>query len=156
MEKKSLLKVGDTVLDFKLKDQEGKEIQLSDLKGKRILLSFHPLAWTSICAKQMQSLEENYKVFNDLNTVPLGISVDPVPSKTAWAKDLGVQNVRLLSDFWPHGRLSAELGIFLDEPGFSARTNIILDEDHKVAFIKVYETGKLPDINEIIDFLKAM
>ena len=40
------------------------------------LLSFHPLAWTEVCAKQMQSLEANFEAFQSLNTVPLGLSVD--------------------------------------------------------------------------------
>ena len=150
------IKVGDKIPEFVLNDQDEKEICLSDLKGKRVLLSFHPLAWTSICAKQMQSLEENKKVFEDLNTVPLGISVDPVPSKSAWAKDIGVEDVRLLSDFWPHGGLSKKLGLFFDDKGFSMRANIIIDENQNVVFIKIYETGQLPDIDEIINFLKAM
>ena len=41
-------KVGDEAKDFTLKDQNGNEIKLSDFKGKKALLSFHPLAWTSV------------------------------------------------------------------------------------------------------------
>lgn len=52
------VKIGDKAKDFTLKDQDGKELHLSDLKGKRVLLSFHPLAWTSVCADQMKSLEK--------------------------------------------------------------------------------------------------
>lgn len=73
------IKVGDKAKDFTLKDQNGKELRLSELKGKKVLLSFHPLAWTSVCSKQMQSLEKNQAIFNKLNTVALGMSVDTVP-----------------------------------------------------------------------------
>jgi len=59
-------KVGDQAEDFTLKDQNEKEFKLSQSKGKRVLLSFHPLAWTSVCAKQMQSLEANKEVFDSL------------------------------------------------------------------------------------------
>ncbi|WP_049890949.1 redoxin domain-containing protein [Methanohalobium evestigatum] len=69
--------------DFTLKDQNDEKYTLSDFKNQKILLSFHPLAWTVVCAKHMQLLENNYKQFKDLNTTPLGISVDPVPSKNA-------------------------------------------------------------------------
>jgi len=72
---------GEIAPDFVLKDQNGKDFTLSELKGRRVLLLFHPLAWTEICALQMQSLEENKGVFESLNTVPVGLSVDPVPSK---------------------------------------------------------------------------
>ena len=156
MNEKKVIKVGDKAPDFVLNDQDGNEVRLSDFKGKRVLLSFHPLAWTSICAQQMQSLEAHKKIFKELNTVPLGMSVDTVPSKTAWAKDLGIEDIRLLSDFWPHGGLSKELGIFLDEKGFSSRVNIVIDEDQNVVFVRIYPTGQLPDINEIIDFLKSL
>src|SRR5574341_283185 len=121
------VKVKEKARDFKLKDQNGKEIHLSDLKGKKVLLSFHPLAWTSVCAEQMKSLEENHGRFEGLNTVALGISVDTVPSKKAWAESLGIRNTSLLSDFWPHGEIAKLYGIFREKEGFSERSNIILD-----------------------------
>ena len=80
-----MIKKGEKASNFTLKDQNGKDIQLTDFKGKRVLLSFHQLAWTSVCAKQMLSLEKNWEKFKKLKVVALGISVDPVPSKAAWA-----------------------------------------------------------------------
>ena len=50
------VKTGDKAKDFSLRDQNGKEIRLSDPRGRKVLLSFHPLAWISICAEQMKSL----------------------------------------------------------------------------------------------------
>lgn len=150
-----MIKLGDNIPNFVLKDQHNKELNISDLKGKKVILSFHPLAWTGVCTKQMKSLEENKKRFDELNTIAIGISVDPVPSKHAWAKDMGVKETRLLSDFWPHGELANKLGIFRNKDGFSERANIIIDENQKVIFIKVYEISQLPDIEEIINFLKG-
>ena len=46
------VKKGKVVKDLGLKDQDGEEFRLADCKGKRVLLSFHPLAWTSICASR--------------------------------------------------------------------------------------------------------
>ena len=137
-----------------LKDQHNKELQLSKLKGKKVLLSFHPLAWTKVCAQQMKSLEKNLKAFTDLNTIALGLSVDTVPSKHAWAKNLEIRNTKLLSDFWPHGAVAKKLGIFREKEGFSERANIIIDEEQKVLFVKVYDIPQLPDIEEIIGYLK--
>ena len=77
------VEIGDLVADFVLNDNRGKEVRLSELKGKKALLSFHPLAWTSVCADQMKSLEENLKEFEKSNTVALGLSVDSVPCKNA-------------------------------------------------------------------------
>ncbi len=149
------ISVGDDAPGFTLKDQHNKELALSELKGKKVLLSFHPLAWTGICAKQMKSLEDYKAVFDKLNVVALGVSVDTVPSKQAWAKELGITETRLLSDFWPHGEVAKKYGIFIEDKGFSARANIIVDEDQKVVFFKAYAIAQLPDIDEIYDFLKS-
>ena len=148
-------KAGDKAPDFKLNDHNGKEFRLSDFKGKRILLSFHPLAWTSVCAKQMKSLEENWKTFDELNTIAVGIGVDSSPSKKAWAESLNINHTRLLADFWPHGKVAELFGIFRDEDGISERANIIIDEDQNIGYVKIYEISKLPDIGEIITILKS-
>jgi peroxiredoxin len=154
MEEKKVIKVGDRAPDFTLKDQHNKEMRLSEFRGKKILLSFHPLAWTKVCARQMQSLEKNKEVFDKLNTVTFGMSVDTIPSKHAWARELGIKETRLLSDFWPHGEVAKLYGLFIDEKGISERANIIVDEEQKVIFVKVYDIPQLPDIDEIIYFLK--
>lgn len=149
-------KVGDKAPDFVLYDQHKKEFRLAEFKDKRVLLSFHPLAWTSVCAQQMQSLERHWNDFRDLNTVAVGVNVDSIPSKKAWADFIGVQSTRLLSDFWPHGDIAKLYGIFRNEEGFSERANIIINEEGKIEFIKVYEIGELPDIREILTFLKKL
>jgi peroxiredoxin len=150
------VKIGQKAKDFALKDQNSQEIKLSQFGGKRVILSFHPLAWTEVCAKQMKSLEKNKKVLDSLNVIALGISVDTVPSKQAWAKSLDIKNTSLLSDFWPHGEVAKLYGIFREKNGFSERANIIVDESQKIVFFKVYEISQLPDMKEIIDFLKKL
>jgi len=146
--------VGATAPDFALKDNRGEVVQLSSFKGKKVLLSWHPLAWTKVCAEQMKALEANLAEFEKLNTVPLGLSIDAYPSKNAWAKELGVATVKLLADFWPHGGVAADYGLFREVEGFSERANVILDETGKVLWIKVYDIPQLPDIAEVLAALK--
>ncbi len=149
-------KKGDKARNFSIEDQNEKMFTLSDFRGKRVLLSFHPLAWTSVCSAQMKSLEENKSVFDELKTIAVGISVDTTPSKKAWAASLNIKNTRLLSDFWPHGKVAKLYGLFRKDYGVSARANIIVDENQKAAFSKVYKMGELPDIKEISEYLKKM
>ena len=148
-----MIAVGSKAPGFILKDQDGKQVQLSELKGKKVLLSFHPLAWTRVCAEQMKSLEANYERFEKLNTIALGLSVDAVPSKKAWAKELAIEKTRLLSDFWPHGEVAKLYDIFREKDGFSERANIIVDENLKVIFAKTYPISQVPDIEEVIKSL---
>lgn len=154
MAEKNMIKLGKTVKNFTLPDQYGQAFVLAKMKGNRVLLSFHPLAWTPVCTRQMQSLEKNKKIFDKLNTIVVGLSVDSVPSKTAWAKAIKVKNTGLLADFWPHGGVAKSFGLFRDRDGISQRANVIIDETGKVCFVKVYPIAELPDIKEIIAFLK--
>lgn len=150
-----LIKVGDAAPLFEVEDNHEQMVRLSDLRGRKVLLSFHPLAWTSVCTDQMRSLEVNYERFQELNVVPLGFSVDSVPCKAAWASVLSIDDLRLPCDFWPHGKVAEDYGIFNAEEGISKRANILIDENGKVIWVKVYPNSHLPDLQEIFDFLKS-
>ncbi|WP_235284245.1 peroxiredoxin [Methanosarcina sp. 1.H.A.2.2] len=148
------IKIGDKIQDFRLRDHKEKEVHLYELKDRKVLLSFHPLAWTNVCAEQIRSLENNQELFTRLNTVAFGISVDPIPSKRAWAMELGIKHIRLLSDFWPHGEVAKKYGIFREKEGVSDRANIIIDEERRVIFFKRYLVHELPDMDEIAKVLE--
>ena len=147
--------VGDMAPDFTLKDNRVQDVSLAEYRGKKVLLSWHPLAWTAVCAQQMKSLEDNLAEFEKYNTVPLGMSIDSYPSKNAWAKELGIANVKLLADFWPHGKVAQDYGLFLDDKGFSARANVLIDEAGKVVWVKVYDIPELPDIEEVLKMVRG-
>ena len=147
--------VGDIAPDFVLKDNRVQEVRLSDYRGKKVLLSWHPLAWTGVCANQMKALEDNLSEFEKYNTVPLGMSIDSYPSKNAWAKELGIANVKLLADFWPHGKVAQDYGLFLEEKGFSERANVLIDEEGKVIWVKTYDVPVLPDIEEVLNVVRG-
>ena len=145
--------VGAKIRDFSLKDQNDQIFNMATQKGKKVILSFHPLAWTPVCARQMQALEKNHRLLERLNTIATGVSVDSVPCKKAWAKSLRISKTPLLADFWPHGTLAKALGIFRKE-GFSERANIIIDEKGAIIFKKIYPLHELPDFEELIGQLK--
>ena len=54
-----MIKVGTIVPNFTLEDNKGNMVSLKDYRGRKVLLSWHPLAWTSVCTDQMRSLEAN-------------------------------------------------------------------------------------------------
>lgn len=138
---------------FSVKDNNEKDIRLSDFKGKKVLLSWHPLAWTPVCTDQMRALDNNWESFEKLNTVPLGFSVDPTASKKAWAVAIALSKLSLPSDFWPHGKVAKDYGIFVEQEGISERANIIIDEKGIIKWVKVYPMAQLPDINEVLQVL---
>ena len=146
----SIIDVGLQAPEFVLADQHGEKVNLKELQGRKVILSFHPLAFTPVCAKQMKALEDNRDKFEKHNAMALGISIDSVPAKHAWAKDLGIKKTQLLSDFWPHGAVATSYGIFRSADGYSERAVIILDEEGIVQWSKVYPISEVPDMKEIL------
>lgn len=156
MREKKVIEEGTFVPYFTLKDQDGNEVRLSDFRGQYVILSFHPLAWTAVCRDQMKELDLNHDLFARMGVVPLGLSVDSVPCKKAWAGSIELERLRILSDFWPHGGVAESFGLFRDKNGISERANVIVNGEGVAVFVKVYPIKQLPDIEEIVNFLKDL
>jgi len=150
------IKAGAAAPDFVLHSAQGEAVKLSDYRGKKVVLSWHPLAWTAVCTDQMRSLEVHHDQFAAQNAVAFGLSVDSAPSKKAWVAVLSIQNTVILSDFWPQGKVARDYGIFREEFGTSQRANIIIDEVGVVRWVKVYPIAELPDIDEVLNVLAEM
>jgi peroxiredoxin len=150
------LKVGDVAPDFTLKDNHGKEAHLGDFRGMKVVLGFHPLAWTRVCAEQMQDLEASGDRLDKAGAIAFGLSVDSTFCKKAWAESLHISKTRLLSDFWPHGRVAEEYGIFNDQAGTSKRATVVLDAEGKVRWMKVYPNPERPNIDEIVEAVENL
>jgi len=153
--KESPLKAGAPAPDFALPNQNEETISLEALRGKKVLLSFHPLAWTGVCEIQMRTLEVKAEALEKLNTRALGISVDSAPCKRAWAASMGMEKTDLLADFWPHGEVAKKYSLFLEKNGISGRANILIDEEGKIELVKIYRISEIPDLEEIIRFLRT-
>lgn len=149
------ISVGVEAPNFTLTDNKEQYVSLTDFRGKKVLLSWHPLAWTPVCTDQMRALENNFQTLQNLNAIPLGFSVDPVPSKKIWAYAIQLNKLQILADFWPHGKVASDYGIYREQDGYSERANIIVDEQGMVMWVKVYPSAQLPDINEVINVLSA-
>ena len=70
------LKKGDTAPDFFGFDQDGKKHELSDYKGKKLVLFFYPRANTPGCTAEACDLRDNYERFTTNNYALLGVSAD--------------------------------------------------------------------------------
>ena len=70
------LTVGTKAPNFKTKDQDGKEVSLSEFKGKKVILYFYPKDMTPGCTVEACNLRDNYKVLQKAGYEVLGISSD--------------------------------------------------------------------------------
>jgi peroxiredoxin len=151
------LKPGDEAPDFELRTHRGGTVKLSDFKGKKnVVIAFHPLAFTPICANQMCGYEADLGSFAQADTAVLGVSIDPQPAKAAWARTLGPVSFDMLSDFHPHGEVAQKYGVFRPVEGFSERAVFVVDKQGRVAWSKVYDIPQQPDNAEIFEALRAL
>ena len=156
MDRTQTLKVGDKAPDFTLADQNNNKVTLSSFQGKKnVVLVFHPLAFTSVCAVQMPGYSKERQSFEGVDTQVLGISVDSAAAHKAWAEHLGGIDYPLLADFFPHGEVAKKYGILRPE-GFSERATFVIDKKGVIRHIEVHEIGKVPDRVKLIDFLKSL
>src|SRR3954463_2435866 len=70
------LKVGDPAPAFAVKNQDGKEVKLSDFKGEKLVLYFYPKDDTPTCTTQACNLRDNYKLLLKKGFKVLGVSTD--------------------------------------------------------------------------------
>ena len=76
-----MLEKGASAPHFKLDDQDGNPVSLTDFKGKKILLWFYPKASTPGCTIEGQEFRDEFQKFQEKNTVILGMSADSVKSQ---------------------------------------------------------------------------
>jgi peroxiredoxin len=113
--------------DFELPNQFGEHIRLSEFAGKKpVALVFFPLAFSSTCTSELCALRDNLTLFKQNGVELMGISVDSKATLRAWAEQEGY-DFTLLADFWPHGAVAKEYGVFLEEKGFANRATFVID-----------------------------
>jgi len=113
--------------DFELVNQFGQRIQLSQFRGeKSVALVFFPLAFSGICSGELCELRDNIGLFADSAVEVIGISVDSKHTLRAWGEQ-EKYTFNLLADFWPHGAVAKEYGVFLEDKGFANRATFLID-----------------------------
>ena len=116
-----------TAPDFELPNQFGEHVRLHDFRGKKpVALVFFPLAFSSTCTTELCELRDNLALFKNNEVELIGISVDSKATLRAFAEEEGY-DFTLLADFWPHGGVAKEYGVFLEHKGFANRATFLID-----------------------------
>ncbi len=146
--------LGAPAPDFALPSTAGGEVRLADLRGRKVLLAFFPLAFTSTCTAELCAFSEDYAQFADADTVVLPISVDSIPTLREFKRKEGM-TVDLLSDF--KRDVSRRYGTLLEDKFFSRRAYVLIDREGIVRWVhEESELGHRRDNAELLAQIQAL
>jgi peroxiredoxin Q/BCP len=137
--------VGKPAPEFTLKNDEGKDVNLKDYRGKWVVLYFYPKDFTSGCTIQAKNFQRDLAQYEKAGAVILGVSVDSAESHKSFCEKEGL-NFKLLAD--TEVKVSAAYGSVRDYNGnkLSARNTFIIDPQGKIA--KVFPSVKVASHSE--------
>jgi peroxiredoxin len=139
------VEVGTQAPDFTTRNAYGEEVTLSRFRDeKAVLLVFYPFAFSGICTSELCQVREDLPRFQNDAVQILAISTDPVYTLKAFSKAEGY-DFPLLTDFWPHGSIARQYGVFNDKLGFAVRGTFLIDTAGVVRFAEVNGPGEPRD-----------
>lgn len=126
--RESPIQVGNAAPDFTLPDQERKDVTLSSLlkEGNTVVLSFFPMAFTSVCGTEMGCFSKDLAKFKEKNTVVLGISCDSFAVLKAWAEK-EFFSATMLADM--HRQVCKAYGFYFPPLNVAARGTVVIKPD---------------------------
>lgn len=152
----SRLKVGDEAPDFSLPDTKAGRVSLSQYRGaKNVVLSFVPAAWTPVCSQQWPGYNIAKDIFDSLDTVVIGITVDNVPTLYAWTSQMGELWFPVVSDFWPHGAVAQQYGVLRND-GATERALFVIDKQGKIRYVDVHDINDMPRLENLVKELQKI
>lgn len=129
-----MLTEGDRAPEFELSDQNGELTQLSDYRGRRVVLYFYPKADTPGCTKEACSFRDGYDELQAHGMVVFGVSTDSVDALKAFAEKYDLP-FRLLAD--PDGDVARSYDSLRSGTNTAQRNTYVIDEEGRIA--GVYE-----------------
>ena len=147
---------GKKAPDFKLKNQNGETISLSDYKGKNVVLYFYPKDNTSGCTAEACAFRDDFPKFEKIDAVILGVSPDSVESHKKFEQKYNL-NFNMLSD--EKKEVVQKYGVWKEKNMYGRkymgveRTTYIIDTEGKIKkiFRKVKVNGHNKEVFEAIN-----
>ncbi|MEZ0338785.1 thioredoxin-dependent thiol peroxidase [Mycobacterium sp. pV006] len=130
------LQAGDKAPEFSLPDADGNTVNLSDYRGRKVVVYFYPAASTPGCTKQACDFRDNLAELNEAGLDVIGISPDK-PEKLAKFRDKEQLTFPLLSD--PERKVLTAWGAFGEKTMYGKtvqgviRSTFLVDEEGRIA-----------------------
>ena len=151
-----MIAAGEPAPEFTLRNQDGKEVSLSDYRGRKVLLVFYPLDFSPVCSDQLSIYQEVKPQIAEKGVELVGISVDHGFAHKAFQEKLGI-DTPLLADFEPKGEVARAYGAYIEQVGHANRSLVLVDEEGMVEWVHESPTPlEIPGANVIFDALETV
>lgn len=154
------LKTGDLAPNFNLFSSDKKEVSLTQYNGrKNLLIVFFPLAFTSICTKEMCDIRDSFTDYRNLKGDVVAISIDTIFSLEKFRNEHHLPFL-LLSDF--NKEASKAYNVLQPEfafgmQGVSKSAAFVVSKNGTIQYAEVLESaGDLPNFEAIKSVLNAL
>ena len=147
-----MIEAGQPAPDFTLRDQDGKEVSLEDLRGRRTVLVFYPSDFSPVCTDQLNVYQEVLPDLEEQDVQIYGISVDGAFCHKAFQAHLNL-TIPLLADFHPKGEVARAYGVWSEDYGVSGRALVMIGPDGTVDWAHRASPLEVPGANLIFDAL---
>jgi peroxiredoxin (alkyl hydroperoxide reductase subunit C) len=153
-----MVQVGQQAPEFALEgvlDGEFVNVELSEYRGKWVVLFFYPLDFTFVCPTEIQGYARRLSEFQELGAQVLGASVDSKWSHLAWAeRDFGKLGFPLLSDI--KREATDAYGVLLADEGIALRGTFIIDPEGVLKYAVVHDNNIGRNTDETLRVLAAL
>ena len=150
--------IGERAPLFTLRAHDKSEVHLNQYQGKKVVLLFFPLAFSSVCTKELCLMRDEMADYNELDAEVLAISVDSLYSLNVFREKYGY-NFSLLSDFnkeasRSYGALHEEFGHGMK--GVSKRAVFVIDKGGIIRHKEILDNpGQMPDFDKVRSVLAS-
>jgi len=149
-----MLKIGDLAPDFVAQASDGRELRLSELRGRPVVLYFYPKAFTAGCTVETIGFRDSYEDLKKLGAEVVGVSTDAHDTQCRFAGKHGV-SFPLVGD--PDKSISKSYGVLRSIPSLDRRVTFLIDEEGVIEAVFKHEilvTRHLSDVRRLLESRK--
>ncbi|RSO58943.1 peroxiredoxin [Acinetobacter lactucae] len=150
-----MLDIGTKAPDFTLHSTPDQTLSLNELKGKNVVLVFYPADWSLVCSDELSLFNQSKKLFDQSNTIAIGISVDSKWSHMAFTESRSL-HMPLLADFEPKGEVSKLYNVYNEKNGYSERAIYLIDKEGLISWSYLSPEGINPGVDGVLDAIDRL
>ena len=154
-----MLKINEQVPALSLDafhEEQIKKINLTDYKGKWLIIMFYPADFTFICPTELSEIADKYEELKANGAEVLSVSTDTTFVHKAWHDTSeAIKKIKfpMLAD--PTGKLAKEFGVYLEDEGLALRGTFIINPDGLLKTMEIHDNSIGRSADELLRKLQA-